>query len=332
MFTRTFLSVSIASVLLSASLAVSANTQKDKEEDSVKSWGQWSKQFATAAGGEINVAALVFAGFEQGETGRNAQNEAVYEDSGYTVDVDNAGERQYVSWGKGYWGAVSKGIKRAEISYEVDGVEGWYEVTSDDESYSSLTLANDRGISVNGVSYQQSYFQSWDFLSFEDGEGDYQRGYWYEEGPHNGLGWPSNDGFFISGVTSSAQIVENLANDVLAGNVSAIYNGAFLGNRGDVTIEVDFGKNAGWTGSFNPVDFVAFDAEGTFEGVDLVGEINTAGVSGTVGASFFGSNANVIAGIAEANAGEMGDFVGVFETTNLPVDDIVEPPVPVLPD
>jgi len=115
----------------------------------------------------------------------------------------------------------------------------------------------------------------------------------------------------------------------LAGNVSATYSGAFLGDRGNVTIEVDFGKNAGWTGSFTPDDFVAFEAKGTFEGVNLVGSINSVGVSGTVDASFFGDGANVIAGITEVSAGEAGDFLGVFETTNLPVNEVVEIEIPV---
>ena len=88
MFKRNLVSVSIASVLLSASLAATANTQKDEEEgnDSVKSWGQWANQFATAAGGEVNTSALSFAGFSFNESGRNSQNEAGF-DLGDDVDV-----------------------------------------------------------------------------------------------------------------------------------------------------------------------------------------------------------------------------------------------------
>jgi hypothetical protein len=81
MFKRNLVSVSIASILLTSTLAVSANTgSSDEEEDSVKSWGQWAQNFATAAGGEVNTAALglAFAGLGQGETGRNRQNEAEF--------------------------------------------------------------------------------------------------------------------------------------------------------------------------------------------------------------------------------------------------------------
>ena len=81
MFNRKLLSISIASVLLTSSLAASANTQKDEEEkDSVNSWGKWSQNYATAAGGEFNTGALAFASLGQGETGRNGQNEAGYDD------------------------------------------------------------------------------------------------------------------------------------------------------------------------------------------------------------------------------------------------------------
>jgi hypothetical protein len=86
MFKRNLVSVSIASILLTSALSVSANTgSSDEEEDSVRSWGQWAQNFATAAGGEVNTAALglAFAGVGQGETGRNGQNEP-----GFDVPVD----------------------------------------------------------------------------------------------------------------------------------------------------------------------------------------------------------------------------------------------------
>ena len=86
MFKRNLVSVSIASILLTSALSVSANTgSSDKEEDSVRSWGKWAQNFATAAGGEVNTAALglAFAGVGQGETGRNGQNEP-----GFDVPVD----------------------------------------------------------------------------------------------------------------------------------------------------------------------------------------------------------------------------------------------------
>lgn len=75
MFNRNLISISVASVLLTSSFAVSANTQKEEEKDSVTSWGKWAQQYATAAGGEINTNALSFSSLGQGETGRNGQNE-----------------------------------------------------------------------------------------------------------------------------------------------------------------------------------------------------------------------------------------------------------------
>jgi hypothetical protein len=61
MFNRKLISISIASALLTSSIAVSANTKDDEEKDSVNGWGKWSKNYATAAGGEFNTGALAFA-------------------------------------------------------------------------------------------------------------------------------------------------------------------------------------------------------------------------------------------------------------------------------
>lgn len=81
MFKRNLVSVSIASMLLVAPLVASANAGSSDDEDSVQSWGQWAQNFAPAAGGEINAAALglAFSGVGQGETGRNGQNEPGFE-------------------------------------------------------------------------------------------------------------------------------------------------------------------------------------------------------------------------------------------------------------
>ena len=89
MFNRKLISISIASALLTSSLAVSANTKDDEEKDSVSSWGQWAQNYATAAGGEFNTGALAFASLGQGETGNNSQNEAGFEQNGLSC---NAGD------------------------------------------------------------------------------------------------------------------------------------------------------------------------------------------------------------------------------------------------
>jgi hypothetical protein len=79
MFKRNLVSVSIASILLTSSIAASANTGSSEEEDSVGSWGQWAQNYATAAGGELNGGALAFALLSQRETGRNQLNEAGFD-------------------------------------------------------------------------------------------------------------------------------------------------------------------------------------------------------------------------------------------------------------
>ena len=80
MLKRNLISLSVASALLASSFAVSANTSQQEEGgDSVRSWGTWSQNYDTAAGGELNAAALAFASLQSRESGRNVLNEPGFE-------------------------------------------------------------------------------------------------------------------------------------------------------------------------------------------------------------------------------------------------------------
>ena len=131
MFNRKLISISIASALLTSSLAVSANTKDEEEKDSVSSWGQWAQNYATAAGGEFNTGALAFASLGQGETGNNSQNEAGFE----TPVGCEAGSfcgftafRAYTSdygEGRGVDGAEGTGVAYVDLQVEPDYFEDY---------------------------------------------------------------------------------------------------------------------------------------------------------------------------------------------------------------
>jgi hypothetical protein len=131
MFNRKLISISIASALLTSSLAVSANTKDEEEKDSVSSWGQWAQNYATAAGGEFNTGALAFASLGQGETGNNSQNEAGFE----TPAGCEAGSfcgftafRAYASdygEGRGVDGAEGIGVAYVDLQVEPDYFEDY---------------------------------------------------------------------------------------------------------------------------------------------------------------------------------------------------------------
>lgn len=325
MFNRKLIAISITSALVTSSLTVSANTQKPEEQDSVKSWGKWAQQFATAAGGEFNSNALAFVSLGQGEAGRNAQNEADF-------DAENR-YRQYVSWGEGdYEADRPTGLRSASIVFAYTDSQASYVVSSETGgAYESGLIDSDSNLDPRLFVYGQQFFATdgeagddYIYLTFEQGNGDYKRGYWYEDtwtdivDPFEGQGagyWATNEGFFIEGFASTLEVVNSLATDVLAGNVSANYYGSFLNHESRVSIQLDFGGNPGWTGSFFVPDGPAFTVNnGSINGVDLVGNIDGGeGVSGTVSASFFGDSAGVIAGLAEASVNEQ-PFVEVFET------------------
>jgi len=324
MFRHNLVSISVTALLLSGSFNSVANTQKPDEEDSVRSWGKWANPFETAAGDEFNGQALSFSRLSQSESGRNGDNEPDIRIETPPEPIDDPRLREYVSWGKGVYdpqSGVQNGTHRASINY-TDGVSSkQFDVAIDNEQFQSGVLNADSFSTVYGDQYQASFFHSndlnndWTFLTLENGNGDYDRGYWYQDS-WDGSRFLSNEGFFVKGLTSTLDAVNQLSSDVLAGNASALYVGQFLGNRGGVVISLDFGGATSWRGSFFPKNYTKFQATGSINGADLVGNITTSGVTGTVEASFFGSSAETIAGIAEANNGT-SDFAEVFETQQL---------------
>lgn len=322
MFRHNLVSIAVTAVLLSGSFNSVANTQKPDEEDSVRSWGKWANPFETAAGDEFNGQALSFGQFSQSESGRNGDNEP-------DIRLDDTPDprlREYVSWGKGTYdpqvGGHSEaqiGTERARINYTDGPSAKEFDVAIANEDFESTVLNADSSSSVYGLQYQARYFDNADgnrtYLTLEGGNGDYDRGFWYQDTrSDNAQLFNTNEGFFVKGLASTLDAVNQLSSDVLSGNVSAVYSGDFLRGNGSVFLTVNFNGNPTWQGFFVPESskFAKFDASGTINGADLVGSVTTTGMTGTVEASFFGSAAKTIAGIAEVNNGT-SDFVEVFE-------------------
>ncbi|WP_415894354.1 hypothetical protein ACMXYN_08365 [Neptuniibacter sp. PT8_73] len=131
----------------------------------------------------------------------------------------------------------------------------------------------------------------------------------WEDSPAN------NSSNFIYGQSASIDAVTQ----VLSGAGTAVYSGGFMGFGGGVELTLDFGKKS-WSGSFNPNNAPAFAiAKGTFKGVDLAGKVTATKniASGTVDASFFGSKAQHIGGIADIKGTKGERFVEVFGTSNI---------------
>jgi len=321
MFRHNLVSISVTALLLSGSFNSAANTQKPDEEDSVRSWGKWANPFETAAGDEFNGQALSFSQFSQSESGRNGDNEP-------DIRLDDTPDprlREYVSWGKGAFDPAPNakpqiGMERASINYTDGSTAKQFDVAIANEQFQSGALNADNVNSVYDTHFQEGFFDNSNgnrtYLTLERGSGEYDRGYWFQETrDDNAQLLNTNEGFFVKGLTSTLDAVNRLSSDVLAGNVSAVYIGDFLrgGTGVSVIMRVNFGGNPSWEGLFTPTNFTKFEASGSVNGADLAGNITTSGVTGTVEASFFGSSAETIAGIVEANNGT-SDFAEVFET------------------
>lgn len=321
------ISISIASILLTSSLAVSANTQKDDEnKDSVNSWGAWSQNYATAAGGELNTGALVFASLGQGEAGRNGQNEPGVESSlsglceassvcaistFYAYNPNPEGERLSTN------GAV--GIKRMGnlsggqvIIYGDNGQEIYRHSksgNSGDRSYSEIN----RRMDLDGA-----YTRGFQDISEGSSAGD---GNWFEtvyvDGAEGSSSWGRSNwgvngvgGSHVAGYTASLAAVE-----ALAGMVGLSYTGSSQ-NGASVFVEIDLGTKT-WNADFNKnsgdlmVDGRLRRAEfsvtnGSIDGVNLVASSNqfSGGVTGEIQGAFFGQKANQIGGVIDvAKAG-----------------------------
>ena len=343
MFNRKFISISIASVLLTSSLAVSANTQKDDDEDSVTSWGKWAQQYATAAGGEFNTNSLNFASLGQGETGRNGQNEADFGStlqglceagqvcaiSSFYAHNPDAEDDQFSTNG-------SSGIKRMGninggqvIIYDEAGQEIYRHSrggNSNDDSYRDIN----RRMDLDG-----SYTRGFGSISENSQPGD---GNWFEtvlEGGSSSSWGRSNwrvngvGGSYVAGYTSSLAAVEALVGRVNLTYSGRTQNGASALIRLDLGAKswaADFNKGAGDTvvdGRLRKTEFSV--SGGTIDGINLVASNGqfSDGVTGEIQAAFFGTTANKIGGVIDvekSNLSYSDSFVTNLSKKQVPID------------
>jgi hypothetical protein len=334
MFKRNVISLAVLTTLV-ATTAAAAN-KKDDQEDSVSSWGPWNGvQTAAGPGGAATVPLLIQFADLQGNTDGSAF------DAG--VEDDNSGYREYMAWYSRKAHDKRNSTERAYFSERPVPVDGGEGATTVD--YAIATEAGDQTHNPRTAKLNRSgAFVSFDYKNKKNrnkqyiytnavtqngkdigsrAEADlaeiaYFSGNWYGKDEVKQKGqWKqsqlNNRGDFVFGQSSSIASVNNL----LAGNATAVYQSkSAFAKGGYVRIELELGAGASWSGYFNPngKNNHSFTVQnGTFNGVDLAGVVASKGATGTVDASFFGSQAQHIAGIAEVDFGKKaGQFVDVF--------------------
>ena len=327
MFNRKLISVSIVSALLTSSVAVSANTKDKEENDSVNGWGKWAQNYSTAAGGELNVAALAFASLGQGETGRNGQNEAGFDESG--IQVCQAGSvcgfAAINSYNYNYEendsssdfdvGIITGGFKVIEgdeqqalpitVNFEISGNEGYK------ESASGLGhQPHNHGLSF--YSYDESTYD-YKYIGFTNFNGNLASGYWMvDQGMMNGAG-----GTFVGGVTTSLAQLNSYVSGL--NGATAGYKGSTL-DGGHFGVIIDFGAKS-WSGKFSsgmtPADSSFGVQNGAVSGVVFTADSSSlssgnGSVTGLVSGALFGSGSD-IAGMIDIEK-DTGEQVVVRET------------------
>lgn len=313
MFKRNLMSASIASVLLTGSIAATANTQNDEEKDSVKSWGPWAKQYATAAGGEFNTGALAFASFAQGETGRNGQNEPGFktEDDVIACSAGSACGFAFIQeWGDYGDGAEGVGIITGSLT-ENDNQEPAIQALDidDDQDLPAFTVGfkvqDTDGSVYEADGLEPRYYEErfyWDVeLSGEEGwlglmfSGDeLVDGHWDV--------WSDNGGHgdFVGGITTSLAQLNSFVSNL--DGPTASYSG-HTWDKAEVDVTINFSSKS-WSGDFG-ASYRGNDAfsvqGGKLDGIAFTATSSqlSSGVTGQVSGALFGSGADAMAGLVD---------------------------------
>ncbi|WP_156473416.1 hypothetical protein [Neptuniibacter pectenicola] len=332
MFKRNLVSVSIASILLVAPLVASANTGSSDDEDSVQSWGQWAQNFATAAGGEVNTAALglAFAGVGQGETGRNGQNEPGF---GVPVDPLDPGAADialceagaicgFVTIRESNYSQSSAPASQSEQSrlpvptrFAVVDVGTFtaevHEVDTDRPNWrrvlfphigGSFTVQGNEGYELTVEDAIGTFGYGWGGLAKQEGS-TYSRAFFDNVFPLLGVAegtWSdstlSRSGFDNANGAVWAGITTSLdqLNDYTGSNgVIASYSGITM-HGGTFAASIDFGNNT-WNGAWNNGD-VQGDGFVRTTATNVVGQVAFAVTNGTVdGINFMANSGNLSA-------------------------------------
>lgn len=302
MFDKKLITLSIASALLTSSLAT-ANTPDDK--DSVFQYGPWGQNYATAAGGEFNTNSLNFSTFSGNDTGRNGANEPGFDspqsdgacsagaycgfaEVAHGYDVDDVGYIQidvspsHFSDG-GFQGGLTGGFSISgndDIDVGIDGMEGHH--------------SSDYGSLYTPQSGDDSYLSYWHRPTYSGG---------YRIAP-NGYQNPDSRGTVYGGITTSLDQLNTFVSGL--NGVVARYNVEVRNGEFGSFIEIDFGDNS-WDASFTGSKesnngFVV--TNGAVSGINFTAGSNQlsadgATVTGLVAGAIFGSNAQEVAGMID---------------------------------
>lgn len=311
MLKRNMLAVAVCSSSLLLSTGLSAAVQKDKGEgsDSVHTWGPWNGvQTAAGPGTPGNLPlSLQFA------DAQNATEGAAFE-AGVDTVVDNAGPREYHVYSKRgkYEQAFFDGL---EITDKPGRKKDQVKFTVVTESGKTITVGmkNRRAVSEYGSYFYGKGKSFWQATGFDvDGTTPaFFAGMWSKR--QSNKVW--NNGAFVYGDSSPISAVLALPQGIEQNSVLANYSGYFS-HGGSVDITVDFSGQGSWSGQFDMHGNDFNVANGRINGVDLTGSaIGESVVSGQVEASFFGSKAQYINGLADVDFGEE-QIMDVFATAN----------------
>ena len=351
MFKRNQVSTAIACAVLTTSFAATANTQKDDDQtqDSVKSWGSWAKEYATAAGGELNtnVNPLAFGDASSSDIGRNSQNEAELEQAaagacsagsfcGFTTISYRPKEMEQEVF------AVKKMKKRRRkpvqevgvLNLEVEPtlfaeqprrrakkvargmrVEGAFSVEGNDGFSLSFDGAEGYTYPSKGKLNRDSENESGKIRYKQEGNTKAGRinGDWEYDSDSSPL---VVSGSFYGGITSTLEQMNQFTSK-LSGGATVRYSGRTYDNA-KFTIVMDFGNNT-WNGNFkntHPGIKNGFKVSGgAINGINFVADsdnlwADTVEVTGLVSGAFFGTKAQKIAGMVDVK-NDFGD--GVIE-------------------
>ena len=213
MFKRSLISTAIVSSLLLSPFTVNANSQKPDTTDSVREWGKWAKQYATAAGGEINTNSLSFGSFTNSNSGRSSQNEPEI------VQSASAG------CGAGVFCGFTT-IESGEIGQQ-EQIDLAYNDNSTAQEVGRFDLAVDPGYLGQGELTGRFSVEGNDGFSLNSQE---LQGYSYFWGSDEQLGIDGGEGSLSTGgdeVSSTAQGVKYLA---VTGTKGTFLLGVDLGN------------------------------------------------------------------------------------------------------
>ncbi|WP_415881879.1 hypothetical protein [Neptuniibacter sp. QD34_54] len=288
-----------SSSLLFSSAALSAAQKKDAEEESVHSWGPWNG-VQTAAGPGVSGNNLPLSlSFVDAQ---NATDGSAFE-AGVDTVVDNAGPREYHVYHKRgeYEQAFFESLVITDnINNKKDQVQ--FSVVTESGEIISVGMRQRRAVGEYSAIFEKKNKGFWQITVPEtDGVTPaFYLGFWEKKQRKNV--W--HKGSFVYGDSSSIDAVLALPQGIEQNAALANYSGFFL-NGGNVDITIDFSGSGSWVGQFD-MDGNGFDVtSGSINGVDLVGDaVGDSVVAGQVEASFFGSKAQFINGIADVDFGD----------------------------